>query len=109
MQDCALVLLDFSVAFIGHMDSNSPFVPLVSEIQILLRLCFVFPQAHRKQVGLVVFFHCLHKVLGDLLLSNPRLAAQISCVKLCPSSNKIVNFSFAVSSCSQLNSLSKEK
>lgn len=80
VQDCSPVLLDVSVAFTGHTDSSSPFVPLVSEIQILLRLFFVFPEAHPKKAGLVVFFHCLNNILGDLVLSDFRLAAQISCV-----------------------------
>lgn len=79
VQDWSLVLLSVSLAFTGHRDSNSPFVPL-SEIQILLRL-FFSPWACRKQVGLVVFSPCLHSVLGDLVLSNFRFAAQVSCVK----------------------------
>lgn len=37
-----LVLLSVSSAFIGCTDSSSPFVPLVSETQILSRLFFFF-------------------------------------------------------------------
>lgn len=78
VQDCSLVLPNVSVAFIGHTDSNSPFAPLVSDIQIL----FFPPLACRKQIGLVVFSPCLYNVLGHLVLSSFRFAAQVPCVKV---------------------------
>lgn len=107
VQDWSLVLLSVSFAFTGHRDSNSPFVPL-SEIQILLRLFFLPEPVGNRLVWLfslpacTMFLGILSCLISDLLL-------RYHVWKLWPSFKKIGNFSFAMFSCSQLKSLSKEK